>query len=322
MSLHTKGLIYQLGGCPVGAEDLLMAGGKWYFCDPTHGLSSNDGSTPSLACSDLLALYNKLRDGYNDGIFFLGGATAAKPTALIPWSKNYAHLIGVSADLPGVGQRARIVGDSTNDLVEILTISGSGCVFKNIQLFNGANNAADNGAATVSGDHNVFTNVFFAGMGDATASGAQARTGGYSLTLTGSENFFSGCAVGLDTIQRTAANYELIVGSASKHPARNLFDRCRFQSWTDVTTKALVDIVSVDRYIGFTNCQFWNFSATGTKMVNAILDGETYYAHQIDLTDSYLNPLFITGWADVVTNIYSGSAAPGAGFGIGVKPTT
>ena len=321
MSTVNDGL-YQYGGVPVGSpNDVLMAGGNWYFCDPTHGTAGGSGTTPSDANSSIESCYAMLRDGKNDGIFLIGGATAAQPLVTIPWSKTYAHLIGVSGSLPGVGQRARIVGNSTVDLLEVITFSGSGCVIRNVQIFNGANNAADNGAATVSGNYNSFSNVYFAGMGDATASGAMSRPGGYSLKLTGSENTFSYCTIGLDTIQRTAANYELIVGTSSLRPARNTFDHCNFQSWTDVTSKALIDFVNVDRWTKLTNSSFWNFSATGAKMVNAIIDGVTT-AHQIDLTGSYLNPLYITGWGDVVTYMYAGSPATGAGFGIGVAPTT
>jgi len=160
---------------------------KVFVVDPVNGSDTNSCLTFERACASLAAAYAKTTDAHHDTVLLVAGATATTPTAAITWSKNYTHLVGVTAPLPGMGQRARIVGNTTLDATAVVTFSGSGNIVRNIQIFNGADNAADNGAAVVSGSRNYFENVFFAGMGDATASGAMSRTGGYSLALSGSE---------------------------------------------------------------------------------------------------------------------------------------
>src|SRR3990167_5376163 len=128
----------------LGAVSLLMAaGGKWYYCDPTNGTAGGDGLSAETANSSLLTVYNLCRDGYNDGVIFMGGATAYNPAAAFVWSKNYCHLIGATNGLPGMGQRARIVNTAANDLATLFTLSGSGCMGANIQFFDGKDSAAD-----------------------------------------------------------------------------------------------------------------------------------------------------------------------------------
>lgn len=299
---------------------LQQAGGKWYYCDPTHGTVSGDATSPETANSSLLICYNLLRDGYNDGVIFIGGATAYSPSAAFTWSKSYAHLIGATNALPGMGQRARITNTAANDLATLFTLSGSGCCFANIQFFDGKDSAADGACLLVSGSRNHLINVFVAGMGDATASGPFSRAGSYSLKVTGSENCFTDCTIGLDTIARTAANAELIVAGA-----RNSFIGCDIRSQSTTAGKFLVKIDSSSadlRDIVFEDCLFYNYSsnwATGitdafnmsvTNTVYVILKGEC---------------LFVgvgMGVADAVTRIYGAGAAPNAGMFVATQPTT
>ncbi len=129
-------------GVPVGAAaGVMLAGGDWYYCDPTNGSDSNDGLTAASAKSTLLAAYNLTRNNRNDGVIFVGGATAWNPSAAFTWSNSYTHLIGATNGLPGMGQRARIVNTAANDLAVLFTLSGNGCLVENIQFFNGKDSA-------------------------------------------------------------------------------------------------------------------------------------------------------------------------------------
>lgn len=315
-------MVFQLGGAAVGDGfgSIALAGGKWYFCDPTHGSANADASSPETANSSLLYCYNLLRDGYNDGVIFIGGATAYKPTAAFTWSKNYAHLIGATNDLPGLGQRARIVNDAAYDLSVLFTLSGSGCMIKNIQFFDGKDSAADGACVLVSGSRNHFVNCFVAGMGDATASGPFSRAGSYSLKVTGSENTFTACSIGLDTIARTAANSELIVAGA-----RNIFNSCDIRSQSTTAGKFLVTIDSTGgdlREIQFNNCLFHNYTsnwATGiTDAFNMNITNTAYVLLDANCRLSGVG----TGWANTVTHLYGVGPVPNAGFGISIAPTT
>lgn len=311
--------VYSNGGCllATGLPSVCYAGGIWYWCDPTNGTTTGDALTPATANSSLAACYAKCRDGKNDGVFLVGGATAATPSAAITWANTYCHLIGLTGDLPGMGQRARIVGTAANDLTVIMTISGSGCVFKNLQFFNGGDADADAGAVVVSGDRNYFERVYFAGMGHATPA---ARAGSYSLNITGEENSFAGCTIGLDTIVRAAANSELIVAGA-----RNSFHACEIQSDSVTAGKFLVKIDSSGgdlRDTIFEDCLFYNYSTNwATGITNAFNMNVTNTAWVILKG----NCQFVgtgMGIADTVTHIYGAGPAPSAGMFISTNPTT
>jgi hypothetical protein len=291
---------------------------KIFVVDPVNGSNTNSCLSFEQPCADLASAYAKTTSGHNDTVLFVAGATASYPSAKIAWSNNYTHLIGISSPLPGMGQRARVVGNSTNDLVAVIEFSGSGCIVKNIQFYNGADNAANNGAAIVSGDRNYFENVFFAGMGDATASGAQTRAGGYSLTLSGSENTFKDCTIGLDTIVRSAANAELVVsGTAS----RNRFIHSDFISASETTGKFLVSITGMDRDLIFENCLFRNFSANwAASLTDAIHDGVSTTHYVILRGQNQL--VGVSGFGDTVTHFYLAAPVPAAGAGVSTQPTT
>ena len=299
-------------GIPLGMNSRIV-----YF-DPANGSDGNDGSEPSMAVKSIETAYSLCTDNNNDTILMIAGATASNPTAAIAWAKSYTHLIGLSAPLPGMGQRCRIVGTAALDLAQVITVSGSGCIFANLQVFNGSDANAAKGAVVVSGSRNYFKNVFFAGMGHATAAG---HASSYSLTVSGSENHFEDCTIGLDTILRSAANSELIISGG-----RNRFVHCELRSYCETAGKFLVKI---DNSAGdirdtiFDSCLFFNYTANWANGIDNAFDmpasGATHYV--ILHGDNTLVGVN-SGWADTVTHMYSAAPAPNAGFGIAANPTT
>ncbi len=309
-------MVYALGGA-VLMPGLLPFGpdSRCFFVDPANGSASNDGLTPQTAVASVATAYAKTVSGKNDIVFFIGGATGDTLTTALTWSNSYTHLIGLSSPLPGVGQRCRITGGATTDLTEVITVSGSGCIFANLQIANWTDADADSGALVVSGDRNVFYNCFIAGMGHATPA---ARAGSYSLSLTGDENFFERCSIGLDTITRAAANAELVVSGAA---ARNRFWDCDFLSFSDTAGHAAVKITDMDRYIEFYNCLFHNFSTNWSQaLTDAFLISETTTHHVI--LRGACQFVGYTGIADTVTHVYGAGAAPNAGMFLSTNPTT
>jgi len=314
--------VFMHGGVPVASAlaALGLAGGKFYFCDPTHGTANADGKTPGSANSSLLTMYNLLRDGYNDAVVLIGGATAYTPSAAFVWSKNYAHLIGAVNGLPGMGQRARIVNSATYDLATLFTLSGSGCLVDGIQFFDGKDSAADGACVLVSGSRNMLSRLFVAGMGDATASGPFSRAGSYSLKISGSENTVDQSTIGLDTVARTAANAELIVSGA-----RNRINNSEIRSQSTTAGKFLVTIDNTAdmRDVQFNNVLFYNYTsnwATGiTDAINIPAGGNTVQV----IIDSLCRFVGVgMGVANNLTHIYGSGPVPNAGFGIAVNPTT
>ena len=304
----------------LAAASLLgVAGGNWYYCDPTNGSASGDALTPQTATNDLAVAYGLCRSGYNDGVFFLGGATAYKPSTAFTWSNNYCHLIGVTNSLPGMGQRARIVNDAANDLSVLFTLSGSGCLVANIQFFDGKDSAADGACVLVSGARNHLVNCFVAGMGDATASGPATRADSYSLKVSGSENCFSGGTIGLDTIARSAANHELIVTGV-----RNRFVGCEIRSQSTTAGKFLVQIDSTAdmRDVQFEDVLFFNYTSNWATGITDAFDMDVSSTVYVILRGNCQFVGVGMGVADSVTRIYGAGAAPSAGMFISTQPTT
>jgi hypothetical protein len=311
-------MVYALGGVPLLPGIPFGPLSKVYFVDPANGNNANDGETVQTAVADVATAYAKTTANQNDVVVFIGGPTASNPTAGIVWSKSYTHLVGISTPI-SMGQRCRIVNTAANDLATLFTLSGNGCVMKNIQLFDGKDSAADGACGLVSGNRNYFENCFIAGMGDATASGPATRSGSYSLKVSGAENKFVDCTVGLDTVIRTAANAELVVSGP-----RNRFVHCDFRSYSETAGKFLVKIDStVDlRDTIFDNCLFFNYTvnyATGITDAFNIPAGSTHY---VILKGNCMLVGVGSGWADTVTYLYHELPAPATGGGVGIAVNT
>jgi len=270
-------MVYMLGGVPVGSQEVMLAGGNWYFCDPTHGTADADATTPQTATNSLLKAYNKCRDGYNDGVIFIGGATAWNPAASLDWAKSYCHLIGTSGQL-GVGQRCRVVGLAATALSPVMTFSGNGCVIKNLQINNEKAAGAASGVAIVTGQRNIFENVFFMVP---TATDANS----YSCKLSGGENAFIRCTFGQHTIVRTAASFTLWVHLGAGDNQRNKFIGCDFLSWSSSIAHVLIQVatdLTTDTFtMWFEDCLFHNLISGAGTLTAAIVDGATDAGHRI-----------------------------------------
>ncbi len=299
---------------------LMATQGIWYYCDPTNGTAGGDGLSAETACSSLLTVYNLCRDGYNDGVIFIGGATSYQPSAAFDWTKSFTHLIGANSSLPGMGQRSRIVNTAANDLSVLFTMSGSGNVVANIQFFDGKDSAADGACLLVSGSRNHFINSFVAGMGDATASGPFSRAGSYSAKVTGSENTFTNCTIGLDTVARTAANAELIVTGA-----RNRFVGGELRSNSTTSTHVLVRIDSTAdmRDVQFEDVLFFNYSTNWATGITDAFDTSTVTSTVYIILRGLCQFVGVgMGVASTVTRVYGAGPVPNAGMFISTQPTT
>jgi hypothetical protein len=310
MGLYPKGaeLYKAVVGIPRGPHSHL------FIVDPQtgHGDDDNNGQTFERPLATLEAAEDLCVTNHNDAVLVVGGPTACNLAAELNWDKSYTHLIGLTGDLPGVGQRARIYGLPSVDLDYLIDFQGSGCIVKNIQAFNENDVAETSGAAIVSGMRNYFKNFFAAGMGHLTAA---AQAGAYSLHVTGPENFFDRCAIGVSTIERTAHNAELILSGTNCK--RNHFRKTQFLSQSVDAGKVLIRIAADTQLwqLIFEECIWSNLAmnsgagAGGTKIDHAIEDGATMY-HQIQLVG--LNTAFgCTAFTDVATYVFTHGAAVG-----------
>lgn len=254
----TQGLLYQLGGVPVGTGlgNIGLCGGKVYFCDPTNGLAGGDALTPETANSSLETCYGYLRDGKHDTIVMIPGATRNTLVAAITWSKSYCHLFGAGLPL-ALGHRSGILGSAASDLATLITVSGSGNSFHNLKFTNEKDSDAAQGGVYVTGERNFFENCEIVGVCHATPG---ARTTDiYDLKLSGDgENTFVDCSIGADTFARSAASSVVRFASAAN---RNVFTGCRFVMYATAATPLFCYAGAsgvLDRYTLFNQCKFVN----------------------------------------------------------------
>lgn len=230
-----------------------------FFVDPANGSDSSDGKRPERPLASIEAAYALCTSGQNDVVAYIGGTSGNNLAAALDWSKSYTHLIGLCAPTM-TAQRSRIFQTSTlTGASPLLTVSGSGCIFKNFYIFQGVDDATSLINVSVTGGRNYFENVHFAGGGHAT----QAIDGGASLKLDGAEeNTFVGCTIGVDTIDAATGMVGILFDSEAH---RNVFRRCIVRIRAGNAGAAFVEIADstgIDRDTIFDSCLFLNNSST------------------------------------------------------------
>lgn len=256
-----------IGGAPFGPTS------KAFFVAPNTGSDGNSGKDVKKPLDTLSKAQTLATADANDAVFMIAQSnTAANTTdyqsSALDWAKDGVHLIGVNAGNV-VNQRSRIAQLSTaTNVDDLFTVSADNCLIANISVFHGVDDATSKGACLVSGQRNHFYNCHFAGIGHDTMDTAD----NYSLKVTGSENLFERCVIGIDTIARgTAANYEMTFSGGA---TRNLFRDCIIMTYAEANTHLFMKIAAngIDRWNIFQRCIFINMptgDAAGTTMTEA-----------------------------------------------------
>lgn len=253
--------------------------GKVYFVDYLNGSDSNPG-TNELPFKTILNAYNMTVDGQGDVIYLKSGTGATtythRMTAALDWANHNTHLIGLCAPT-GISQRARIsetaavaaAGALTDALI---TVSAENCIFANVQVYKATTVAASH-CIDVTGNRNYFENVHFAGIAGALAY-AVGGSASRSLYITGGENLFKHCTIGIDTVSKAGSQVELAFAS---NAPRNRFEDCEFLSFHTAAGGNGALFVSIpasgiDRTVVFKDCLFNNpsVSSGGLAMTAAM----------------------------------------------------
>jgi hypothetical protein len=247
------------GGAGLGA----MFTGKRFFVNPVSGAGSDNhsGLSPSRPLLTLAEAHDRAVSGRNDVVVLMGdgGTTAtARLTEQLVWSKNATHLIGEAAPTP-IAARARIshAAMAPTTAFDMVKVTGSGCVFSGFSLFEGFDEAAAAVLWEDAGARNHYSFVHFGGMGKADKSGDSAGSADILFT-GGGEHYFHKCAIGLDTINRGAANANIRFRS---EVARVMFDDCWLLCSADAGTPLFVDANAanaLNRWVMFNRCHFLN----------------------------------------------------------------
>lgn len=252
----------------------LSTTGNVYYLDPVNGYNGNNGLSPTSAVQSLAAGYALLASGKNDVLVLISnGASSgsARLSAGFTWAKDAAHLVGVCSPVP-ISQRARIAPTSAiTAFANFFTVSGNGCVFANLQFFQGFNvGVAAEICLTVTGSRNAFVNCHIAGMGDAVSAGDAASR---SLLISGGgqENYFNHCTIGLDTVPRTLANASVEISGGGP---RNVFEECFFLfDSTDGLQYGILGAAAaaLDRWLLLKGCQAINSVGSGSTTLAVFL---------------------------------------------------
>ena len=241
----------------IGAN--ILTQGNIYFVKPRTGKDGNEGTTPERAFKTLAKALSKCKANQNDVVYFFSESNTASSTTdyqsvTLNWNKDGVHLIGVGSGVQ-IGQRSRIAQLSTVKTVEnLFTVSANNCLIANIEVFQGvtSSTATSPVAVTISGQRNKIINCQFSGNGD--TGGSTDTAGARSLVLSGSENVFEKCYIGIDTVIRTTQAAEIgLTGT----PARNIFKDCIVNTYTSTTAFLPITVAAgMDRFTQFENCKF------------------------------------------------------------------
>lgn len=253
MGLFPKDQVPELVGLPLGPYSNV------YFVDPANGNDNNKGTSRKTPMKTIPAAYAKCVSGQNDVVALIAGLSGSTLTASLVWEKSYTHLIGLCAPIRA-GQRARIFAAAALATTPFITVSGTGCIFKDVYIFNGAAVNTALGNVLVTGGRCYFENVHFAGGGHAT----NAIDGCYSLGVGGEgENLFRHCTIGLTTI--AAATGVRALALTGGYPPRVVFEDCLFQLNASNAGAMMVEADDggwgIDYHL-YKNCMFFNTGAT------------------------------------------------------------
>lgn len=232
----------------IGAAQVTQ--GKLWYVKPYSGSDTADGTSPDTAFKTLAKALSSARADKNDIVFlFAESNTAANTTdyqaTALNWNKDGVHLIGVGSGAM-IGQRARIAQLSTVKTIEdLFTVSADNCLIANIEVFQGvaSSTATSPRAMVVSGQRNRIVNCQISGNGD--TGGSTDTAGARSLAVTGAENIFQHCYIGLDTVIRATQTAEVTIGDI----ARTIFEDCLFNTYTSLSTFKMFTYSAPDRFV-------------------------------------------------------------------------
>ncbi|MAG45124.1 hypothetical protein CL633_04540 [bacterium] len=258
-------------GNKIHPEDLAgMVGlphvGNVYYVDPTNGSdTANAGKQWNDAFASVGQFESTATDNNYDVCILAPGLHAASDeTSAITWEKDHLSLVGNVAPV-GISQRARVLANTS--VSPMITVSGYGNNFKNVQLASWNDN---NILMTVTGSRNYFSNVHFAGIGNATTGDDTAAR---VLYMNGAQECrFDDCVFGVDTVMRSTTNATVEFASSA---SRNRFFECEFIMAADNVGPnhiLLTGSSAIDRWLRFHNCSWYSFWTNDSDKVTHVID--------------------------------------------------
>jgi hypothetical protein len=283
--------------------------GNYFWVDEANGSDGNTGG-PQDPFATLTQALSKCTAN-NDDVIFVAGTIHL--TATLTWSKSRTHLIGLAGPLLSGAALLTVtsVAATTGAISPLVNVTGSNCIFQNLAVISGINQAATQVCWAEAGGRNDYSGCTFNQVGAALA-GAQA--GNRALTVASVGCAFIGCVIGSDAIVRatgTNSNVEFLLGSGS-----TIFRGCTFPMWSSVAASSFVLAATTTcaGYVLFDDCQLINAinNAGGTALTQAFNVSATAGASFI------VTPLSIVAGAVILNTggtgtVYASSAVAAAG---------
>lgn len=264
----TPDYLTHMGGVPVGMEELQPAEVRWAYTDATAAPYQNlqKSLDRTHLHTGIEAAHDACTGGRNDVVFVTPeDHTFTSTTGLCTWSKSNTHLIGMHSGSRWANN-CKITHTSALSINNMMTVTGSDNIFKNLHFQHGVGSQAANLTALLNtGSGNLYENCWFEGPCD--NSVADLNTG-ILVAVGGGGNVFRNCVFGSTSVVRSGSHCFVGFKNACY---RTTFENCIFYSSIDATAPAFLFAGVSGTYIPsgpqfFRNCQFvaWH-SAHSTK---------------------------------------------------------
>jgi hypothetical protein len=242
----------QIGDVPLTGDVFFLAPATSSTAQFINWIQSNGVDEQHYGTS-FSTVQAKMKNGRNDVMVVMPGNHTT--TATLTWSNSYNHLIGASAPIM-IGQRSRIT--TTGAAVDpLITISGSGCVFKNI-MFNheGTNATTAPRVIALSGDRNAFLNVGARHIGAASVPGTGMRI--VKITSSNGENYWKNCTLGYSSVDGDSGD-PIIIEYAGTSTSRDVYEDCVLDGYGAALGSFLkAGNGTTSAYTLFKRCTFFN----------------------------------------------------------------
>lgn len=244
----------------VGA-DMIPGIGDVFFLAPASSSTAqfltwlqNNGVDESHYSTSLATLYNRMKTGRNDTMVVLPGNHTL--SAALVLSKSYTHIFGAGAPVQ-TGQRARI-SNTAASCTPMVTLSGSGCIIKNVMLSQEGSHATTAAVNTyITGARNRFDYVTLRNIGALAVVDNSMRN--LVINTSDGENMFTHCTIGMDTFDAvTATNYVLEFTASGSSPHNVFEDTIFLHGGSANAAFLLANTNSTTGWTLFRRCEFIN----------------------------------------------------------------
>jgi len=258
-------------GVPVVGGSVPATFGNVWFVDYANGSDDNSGKTTKRSLKTLSAAYAKCITNNNDVILIDGNSTVVE-TAMIDWTKNRIHVVGLNGPAGHYGNGAK-VSSTTTTTGDIATIRITGIrnTFSNIKFENDSVLVTCLYAVADGGEFTRFFNCEFYKSTDLdeTAAAEFLHNGDSSQFY----NCTFGSTVNIIADDKIRPNVLLTATISGKKCRDSYFENCLFLSKAGGTEHVAVygtNATDVERMLMFKDCTFLNNPLSAATPAHAV----------------------------------------------------